>query len=264
MKKIFFLNVTFMLLLFTSCEKEIFIDLNSSKPKVVVEGNLSNLAEDSTIVKLTKTINLNESVANPTVNNAVVTIVDNTVFSIDTLSEIRPGIYYNKNVVGFEGHRYTLNVLDGVDLYSSTTVMPYSIPLDTITLYPISGPTGPPGGKQNIFLLPIYKDEKNVRNNYQLIVLRNDSLLKNIDVRNDLIIDGEVNKRPVRVAADKKDKITIDLQCIDGAVFDYFTGLSTNLGQFSATPSNPKSNISNGALGYFKVHTSSKKNFIVK
>jgi len=264
MKKLFFLNVTFVLLLLTSCEKEIFIDLNSSNPKVVIEGNLSNLPEDSTLVKLTKTLNLNESVANPTVNNALVTIVDNTIFSIDTLSQIRPGVYYNNNLIGIEGHNYTLNVLVGTDLYSSTSTMPTSIPLDSITLYNFNRPTGPPGGNTPVFLIPIYTDTKNVRNNYQLMVSINDSLLYNIDVRNDLILDGEVNQRPISVSANKEDKITIDLQCIDSAVFDYFTNLSTNLGQFSATPSNPKSNISNGALGYFKVHTSSKKNYIIK
>lgn len=54
------------------------------------------------------------------------------------------------------------------------------------------------------------------------------------------------------------------MQCIDEAIYDYLLGLSENMNQPSATPTNPVSNISNNALGYFKAQTSSKKTINVK
>jgi len=48
------------------------------------------------------------------------------------------------------------------------------------------------------------------------------------------------------------------MQCVDKKVFTYWYSLSQQGGNGfanSATPSNPTSNISNGALGYFSAHT---------
>lgn len=46
-------------LLFASCEKEIDLDLNSSSPQIVIEGNISD-APGPYIVKLSKTVNYSE------------------------------------------------------------------------------------------------------------------------------------------------------------------------------------------------------------
>lgn len=54
------------------------------------------------------------------------------------------------------------------------------------------------------------------------------------------------------------------MQCIDETVYDYLLGLSENMNQPSATPTNAVSDISNNALGYCKPQTSSKKMISVK
>jgi hypothetical protein len=54
--------------------------------------------------------------------------------------------------------------------------------------------------------------------------------------------------------------------CIDNNVFEYFkqlSGLDPTNGQPTA-PTNPISNISGGALGYFSAHTTQKKKAIVQ
>ena len=48
----------------------------------------------------------------------------------------------------------------------------------------------------------------------------------------------------------KGDIVTVWLESVDKGVYDYFRTAGREDGQ-SASPSNPVSNISNGALGYF-------------
>lgn len=57
------------------------------------------------------------------------------------------------------------------------------------------------------------------------------------------------------------------MQCIDRAIFDYFTSLNSSIGNGpggGATPSNPTSNINGNAIGYFSAHTAQRKLVIVK
>ena len=57
------------------------------------------------------------------------------------------------------------------------------------------------------------------------------------------------------------DEVIVELLGIDENVYDYFNTLATILGDGqgpssgSTTPSNPNSNISNGALGYFAAYS---------
>jgi hypothetical protein len=51
------------------------------------------------------------------------------------------------------------------------------------------------------------------------------------------------------------------MNCVDKNVYDYFftlSGVTGNNGFQTATPANPVSNISNGALGYFSAHTTQR------
>lgn len=262
MYKLFFLFLP--IALFTSCEKEINIDLNTSNPKFIIEANLSDAVGDSTLVIVSKTLNFNETIAYPKVSDALVTITDNDT-AIHTLSLIKPGVYFIPNFVGFTGHRYTLNVLIDTQLFSSSSIMPSRIVLDSITLLNSPGGSGggPPGAKSNVVLTPYFMDQKDVVNYYQIAASRNDTLLYNIEMRDDLIFDGLINQRPMRVEASKNDSVLLDLQCVNKSAYNYFLGLANNLGQFSATPSNPPTTFNNGALGYFKVYSSSKRIYVV-
>lgn len=263
------LIIPFSLLLLVSCEKEINIDLNQSNPGFVIEGNLSNIAGEST-VRISKTLNFDEMTSYPAISDALVTITDNKLNQIDTLSEISAGIYFKPGIAGLEGHIYTLKVTIDNEIFTSVSTMPYNINLDSIVqetlagFYSGGGPggSGRPGsehGSSTIQITPYYTDPSNFENYYQFVVTRNDTLANDIFIRNDIGFNGSSTPLPLRVKASKDDVVNIDMQCIDKAVYDYFFGLNENINQSSATPANPTSNISNGALGYFKAHTSQKK-----
>ncbi len=266
MNNLFLPILSFLFFTLVSCEREIDIDLNSSHPRFVIEASLSDDPIDSCLVLISKTLNFNQSIAYPLVNNALVTITDNTNSVVHTLLLIRPGVYYNSDLIGVTGHRYSLNILIDNEQFTSVSVMPYRVLLDAIyedSTF-VNGGGAPPGRKPSIPIFLNFTDLKNSANYYQIAVTRNDTILKNVEMRDDQVFNGIRNERPIPIEAFKNDRLVVDLQCLDKSAFIFFFGLAANLQQRSATPSNPASNISNGALGYFKVHTSSKKNWTVQ
>lgn len=269
MKKYIILILSVILLI--SCEKEINIDLNKSNPRIVIEGNISNLKGECS-VKITKTINFDETIPNPTVSGAFVTIINTNTSKIDTLNETKPGFYTSDSLAGISGHTYTMNVKINNETYIASSTIPQMVNLESIQLQDSitggtshGGPFGGGTGSNNIVrMIPIYTDPVDVANFFQFIVTRNDTMQKDIFIQSDFGFNGLVSNRPLRVKANKNDIVKVDLQCIDEAVYNYFYGLNQNINQSSATPANPVSNISNNALGYFKAHTSSIKTIIIK
>ncbi len=252
-----------------ACEKVIDINLNKSNPRYVIEGNVSNITGES-LVKIIKTINFDEMAPYPAVSGALVIITDNNASHSDTLDETRPGIYTKTNLAGTEGHSYTLTVKIGNQTYTASSSMPVNVPFEGLIQdgSAQTGGSGPGSGGSHskgefgvtfIQVIPQYTDPDQTDNYYLFVVTRNDTLLNDIFIRNDIGFNGSSNTLPLRVKASKNDVVKVDMQSIDKVVYDYFFGLNENINQSSATPANPTSNINNGALGYFKAHTSLKK-----
>ncbi|MEI8086510.1 MAG: DUF4249 family protein [Paludibacter sp.] len=255
-----------LLLLLSSCEKEISINLNKSNPRIVIEGSISNIAGESN-VKITRTLNFDETIAFPTVGGALVTITDTLLNKTDTLTELKSGIYNDSTLFGKEGHIYKLQVKIANEIYTSLSTMPNSFLFDSIVKMPdLGGPKPPAGtpGADNIPFKPSYKNKTKADKYFQYVITRNDSLQNKITVRSDMAASGFSFPIPFSIQARKNDVLNIDIQFIDKTVYEFLNELNANIGQFSATPSNPASNISNGALGFFKAHTSQKFKLIVK
>ncbi len=69
---------------------------------------------------------------------------------------------------------------------------------------------------------------------------------------------------PIRLH--QNDTVLLKMYCVDKNIYNYFFTLAAVTGNNnfrSASPANPNSNISNGALGYFSAHTISQKKIVV-
>jgi len=261
MNKLLYIQLVSLIIL--SCEKEIDIDLNSNNPKYVIEGNLSNIKGESK-VKISKTLNFDDTIPYPTVRGAYVTIIDNTTEKIFMLSESSAGVYTKIDLVGIEGHNYTLLIKVGTEVFTSVSTMPFSVQNYSLVQENLAG-SGLSGGSRTIIqITPHYSDLSNNERCYQFVVTKNDKLDNDVFIRREESNNLSSAPVPIWIRADKNDKISIDLQCIDKYVYNYLFGLTENIYQSTATPSNPESNISNGALGFFKVHTSQKKMLIIE
>jgi len=257
----------FFLVLLSSCEKEINIDLNTTNPRVVIEGNVSNKDGES-VVKITKTQNFDETTPFPTVSDAFVSITDTVLSKTYILTESELGIYKNPELIGTIGKTYKLEVRIGEDIFTAFSTMPSPVVLDSLVqIIPKPGDPVPPAGTPgagSIQFQPTYKNFTKTDLYFQYVITRNDTLLKSLIISSDLSEFRFSRPFPFSVKTKKNDDLKIDIQLIDKTVFDYLNGANQNIGQFGATPSNPTSNINNGALGFFKAHTSQRIELKVK
>ncbi len=131
-KKIFILLFVLSVCTFTSCTKIIDIDLPTSDPRLVVEGNFDFNENDTTNIMYLK-LSLTTSYFNtqiPVVNDATVWVEDQNSqkYVLEALGE--NGIYFtNKIATPTEGDQFKLTILydgdiyEAVETYSTTPII---------------------------------------------------------------------------------------------------------------------------------------------
>ena len=247
-----FLHLTFIFaaLSLVSCEELIQIDLNEADSRYVIEADLTNLSDEQAIY-VSETVAFDAPVKNTPVSNAVINVRDDkgTTYTFTHQANGK----YTAPFKPKETTNYNLTVnIDGEIFESSSYMHDYidvrstGITEDVIftdTLYSVSLK---------------FEDPKNVPNYYKYNISINGKDFSFASVFNDkfndgLIVTHELSDR--KNSIELGDTVTVRRQIIDKGVYDYWNDLqSINPG--SAAPANPKSNISNGALGYFSVSSS--------
>ena len=260
------------LMIFSSCQKVIELDLNSASPEIVIEGNLSNLLGPYTIA-LSKTVNFSESNTFPPCTGAAITINDNAGNS-EVLTESSPGIYKTNTLQGIVGRAYTIIVTSNGKEYQAVSNIPAPVTIDSLTVITSSGMGGPGmGGPGNVnkTIEVKFTDPAGIDNYYRLEEMVNGKLINNISITSDRLRDGEKFKESMRGGSDIRlqigDTVTVLLQSIDKNVYEYFRTLNQSSGGggfTSSAPANPTSNLSNGALGYFNAHSVTSKTVIIQ
>ena len=253
-KHLLFLSI----IAFTSCEKIINVDIANADKKYVVEGNVSNDVNQPVQVKLSQTKNVSDDNSFVGVSGALVTIQVNNGIAY-TLPEIvaGSGVYETTAFTGVSGNTYNLTVNINGNTFTSTSTMSQPVKLDTLTTEQLTF-----GGKNTVTIHPSYKDPLGLGNSYRFLEYVNGIYTRKVFVQNDELSDGLTITRPL-IAQDvdikKGDIVTVQMQCIDAKVYKYWYSLVTSAsgggGNQSASPNNPVSNISGGALGCFSAYT---------
>ncbi len=261
MKKILFFGLCFFIL--SSCEKVVEIDLNNVASQVFIEGQVTDILGNYQ-VQINKTVNFSAANQFPAVQNAIVTITDNTGVT-ETLTEKSAGLYVSRMVKGISGRTYTLKVVAEGKTYSASSTMPQAVDFTSAEVKESPLPAG--GATKFYNYLVFFQDPAGIQNQYRFTLTSKGQKDKGFsNVFNDNLIDGKPNPIPLRSTDFKiasKDTVTIEMQCIDKAVYEYFyTFRALETGQ-GGTPANPINNITGGALGYFSAHTVRKVDAIV-
>lgn len=258
----FIIAITF---LFTSCTKEINIDLKTSEPQIVIEGNITNEAGPYT-VKISETVNFSDPNTYPPVTGATVIITDNISIT-DTLKETSPGLYTTSVLKGIPGTTYNLTIIAEGKTYAATSTMPLPVNLDSLA-FELFTNKGNSGGKEYL-TLPVFTDPAATANSYRFLQTVNSKLDKTYFVLNDNTFNGLQNNQLLfNPDAEIKsgDTVSIEFRCIDKRTYDYFYTLSqfTTDGPYATTPTNPPNNITgNNALGIFSAYTTQTKTQVV-
>jgi len=253
-----------LFLVFESCTKVISVNLNNAAPQIAIEGNITNNTGPYQI-QIIKTVNFSESNLFPPVSGAVVAITDSTLGFTDTLLESSPGIYTTQHLpTGAPGHTYQLFVAVNGQTYTASSTMPQPVILDSVS-FQLNNRFG--DSKTN----PIvnFQDPVNIANFYTFTEYVNSKMINQIFVFSDRLSDGKyIHQQLFNDSSyiNTGDTILLQMNCVDNKVWNFFNTLGqvTNGNNFQSTaPSNPLSNISNNALGYFSASTLSSKTSIL-
>lgn len=254
-KLISYSSILLLAIALFSCQKVIQLDLKEMEQKNVIEGFITE-GESTHRVKITKTLNFDETVAYPTIDNALVVVTDN-LGNVANFTLVAPGIYETSGYLGVSGRTYTITVTIDGEVFTAESVMPNVTLLDGLEIAEI--PFGP---QTFITVVPKYQDEANVENFYLFDLFINGKKTSGITVRDDKSSDGQINEQPLFDFVESSDTVDVVLHSIDKGAYKYLFSVGANTGSI-ASPANPDSNFGNKCLGYFSARVTSTKNIIV-
>jgi hypothetical protein len=242
----------------SACKKILDLNLEKAAPQVIIEANLTDRRGVQT-VKISRSVPFDESNVFPTVTGAEVIMTDNSG-NLYHFIEASEGTYTLSNVMGRAGRQYTLTVNVEGKVYTATSTMPQLVRLDSLTA---SEETF--AGEKRTIVAVNYEDPANVPNYYLFKMTINGIKVDRIFSDSDFFSDGRVVKRDLYLTGDDdleiqpNDNVTVEMQCLDKPVYTYWRSLEQQYASGNpndvTTPSNPPSNFSNNALGYFSAHT---------
>ncbi len=268
---IWFLPFGFCFLVFLSCQRVVTIDLNSSSPQYVIQAPLYEGTHDFSVT-ISQTTNYFSTDQPVYISNATVVLSKSDNSAPVTLKNVGSGNYVAANYTASNSSTYTLTVSDNGNTFVASSYMNKAVQIDSLIAAPrivIGRNTEPDSFRINC----IFKDPAGVANYYGFITIVNGvqkqrSNGRDLLVLSDRISDGIKVTFPIRnVNFFLKDSVEVQLLSLDSKMYDYFNTLNLidgGSGGNSVAPTNPTSNWTNGALGYFGAFAYSSKTIIVK
>lgn len=244
----------FLLVMTTSCEKVIDIQASDEVEKLVIEGLINT--NNSQEIKLSRNVALSSSNNYPAVSGATVIVRDEQKNEY-VFKETAAGTYRADAFMGISGMNYSMEIRVDETKYLAQSLMPQAVLLDSIAAEKPSF-----GDKDTRNIKVFYKDPKGQSNYYRFVLYINDKQVKDIYALNDDFNDGNqvsLTLRPADEDIFPGDKVRVEMICIDKPVYNYFYSLMQQSSGAGVTPSNPATNISPSALGYFSAQSSSSK-----
>ncbi len=255
-----------LIILSTSCESIIEIDLDYMKPKLVIEGVIGDF-DNECIIKLSKTTDYFNRKTNPTVSGAVILLTDNAG-TVVKFNETEPGNYLGESIKAKSNTDYTLSILSEGDNYVAKATIPQRVNIDSLNFeynpesifyevgFVVSCHFSDPGESRNFYRLKTYSinDKSKARYSKELS-------------SDDFFEGNKVEWRWSNEVYQQNDTVVVELYSLDEQTYDYYKTLFQISGGAEmmsfTTPANPNTNISNGALGYFGAYAISRDTIII-
>lgn len=254
-----FLFLAVLLSSLSSCEKEIDVDLRSVPPHIVIEGIVKQ-GEPAT-VRISHTLDFTDNSGYPNLGGATVTISDDKG-NTEVLQQDENGWYTAQNIKGQIGYTYHMSVVYEGKEYTATSQMSPQVLLDNITMtkvhvmdyaFPVIHFRDPMGEANQYYRSLVFINGKQHPDAGEFVHSAEfkDGGYQDWDLQ---VYTNDSDNDPIK----KGDEITVEFQCIDKGTYRFFQTL-ISIGQ---SPTNPISNISNGALGYFSACTAERQTII--
>ena len=272
-------------LMFTSCEDVVQVDLNDENIDLVaVEAYLSTRNHDNILVKLEKTLAVDETAKNPPINNAVVEIFDDEAEPNKvTLTEIgNSGIYRlpeDKTYKAVSGRTYNLKITttDGIIITASDYLQEVEN-LDTVKVN-----LSARGDFEFLAVFISSQETPGPGHYYKWDIYINNRMLyqsENLTFASDELVDGNYI-RDFEIFTDfyeddedkvllKGDTVYVEQSSISRDVYDFYLGMVNQAfsgSPFSVPPANIPGNLTSSdgkrVLGMFSARDISPGNIVI-
>ncbi|PTQ96611.1 uncharacterized protein DUF4249 [Mucilaginibacter yixingensis] len=251
----------------SACEKVIDIKVANDSGKLVIEGAVTDQAGQT--IKLSRNVAFTSTNTYPAVTGATVSVTDQNG-KVYAFTEGAAGTYTNAALTGASGQTYQMNVNTGNQTYTATSTMPLKVALDSIT-----SADSDFGGKGKKKITVHFHDPVATADQYNFLLFVNGKQVTRVFTVDDRFTNGNDINFDLRTGNDDNDQaiyagdnVTVQMQCIDHAVFTYWFSLQqqgTGSGPGgSVSPSNPPTNITPAVFGYFSAQTVQSKTIVVK
>lgn len=261
------ISILILSLALSSCIETIDPDLGEFEPKVVIEGLVTDIGAPQ-IVKLSRLRSFYSEDPPEFIENATVILSDN-IGNKDTLTHQGFGRYTTDQIPGIPGNVYEMEVLVDGESYKAVSEMRTVTTIDSVYAtyydkedfiheigYYISFISTEPQDTEDFYLWKFYRNG-NLQNDYN-----------DINVASDEGIQESIDGIEGPYSYEFGDTARIEMYSLTKDAYNFYETLNNNLnndgGFFSTPPSNPPSNISNGALGLFQVSSIELAEKIIK
>lgn len=276
MKKLLLYILTFSLGLY-ACQETVDIDPKFTEPKVVVEGLITNA--ELNYVRLTKSRGFYSSGKPEGITNADVVVDNSNGGSVRYLHnpnnvEGWDGVYLPETPYeGTIGTTYTLTATVDGEVYTAQETMLPVTSIDSLKVRLDEEEMEDPEDEGRFYEVLFYAQEPQDRVDYYLFKFyRNGAIMKDyaeeIYFAEDELVGEEIDDLPIAGFYAIDDVVKVEMYSITRQAFVYYSDLYNLLnndgGMFSPPPANPRTNVSNGALGYFQVSAMDTEEIVVR
>jgi hypothetical protein len=280
MKKIFILLFAAPFIL-SSCEKTITLDLDEQENltnKIVIEGLLTDDAAYN-YVKVSRTTGFYSSGSSPRITNATVSIEDgegNIVNFLHYTGENADSLGYylpETEFAGVVGKTYTLTVVADGETFTATDKLARLVPIEKLDYRINDDEFEDPEDPGRFYELLLYVTEpKETKDYYLFKSVRNGKVeyMSETDIyfSDDELIAEKIEGIPLPVFFAQNDVAGVEVYSLSREAFIFYRDLQKLLnndgGLFGTPPANPRTNLSNGAVGFFQVSSLKKGELVIE
>ncbi|MFT6972136.1 MAG: hypothetical protein ACJAXX_002714 [Roseivirga sp.] len=261
----------------SACEETVIIDPKRAPSTIVIDALITNDGAYN-YIKITKSRDFYSSGVAEFISSAVVKVVDdlgnefNYIYNPEDKEELN-GVYFPQTqYLCVVGRTYTMTAfVNGVEYTASEILQPVTS-IDSLTVAFNQEEFDDPEEEGRYFEVLFYAEEPQDRVDYYLFKFYRDSLLirddeNDVYFADDKLLSGRIDDLPTAGFFAEGEEVRVEMYSLPRSGFIFYNDLATLLnndgGLFTPPPANPRSNISNGALGYFHVGSLATKSIIV-
>jgi len=256
----------FSALALAACEKTVILDVTQSAPRAIIEGQVTNQPGHQ-YVRVTSSSGFYDTGSSPRVENASVAVSDDAgnlyPFTHNPGGDPDSAGYYlpTSPFVGVVGRSYHLAVHIGESLFEADDLLTPVTNIDSLSSQVNDEERDDPKITGKYYEVLMFAKEPQATTDYYLFKFyRNDSLTVYTDTdiyyADDEFLGENIDGVPSPVYYAPGDRARVEAYSLSREAFTFYSDLQRLLtndgGLFGQPPSNSRTNLSGGALGFFQ------------